>query len=71
MRLRAAVYSQKASPPSTGNAGLFARLQVSSAATSMDDALLRLRLGNQLQLDMHYLPPVEWLAALLRLEGVR
>ena len=71
MRLRSAICSQKAIPPSTSDARLFTRLQVSSAATSMNEVPLRLCLGNHLQLEMQHLPPVEWLSALMQIEGVR
>ena len=50
---------------------LFTRLQVGGSAESMPDNSIRLCLGSVLRLEMANLPPVEWLAALARLEGIR
>jgi hypothetical protein len=49
----------------------FTRLQVRAAVESVSDRQIHLHLGNGLHLEMQTLPPVEWLAALARLDGVR
>ncbi len=49
----------------------FTRLQVSPAAQSPIQSSIHLRLGDHLHLEMSSLPPAEWLAALVRLDGVR
>ena len=50
---------------------LFTRLQVSGSTDLAGDMMIRLCLGSGLKLEMSNLPPVEWLAALARLEGMR
>ena len=49
---------------------LFTRLQVRAAVESVSDRQIHLHLGSGLHLEMQTLPPVEWLAALARLDGV-
>jgi hypothetical protein len=50
---------------------LFTRLQVGLSTESVRDNSIRLCLEGGLKLEMSSLPPVEWLAALARLEGAR
>jgi transposase len=57
----------KAGEPS----GLFTRLQVRTPVESPGDRPVHLRLGNGLHLEMPGLPPVDWLAALVRSESLR
>lgn len=71
IKLRADKSSSNATHPSTTSTKLFARLHVTAIPTSAGDGQLRLRLGNRVQLEMPHLPPVEWLAALMQIEGVR
>jgi hypothetical protein len=51
--------------------GLFTRLQVRASIESVSDRPIHLHLGSSLHLEMQTLPPVEWLAALARLESLR
>lgn len=71
MKLRAGKSSSNAAHPSSTSTKFFARLDVTPIPTSANEGLLRLRLSNHLQLEMYHLPPVEWLAALMQIEGVR
>ena len=50
---------------------LFTRLQVSGNTELAGGMTIRLCLVRGLKLEMSNLPPVEWLAALARLEGIR
>lgn len=49
----------------------FTCLKIDTTAQSPIQSSIHLRLGNHLHLEMNSLPPAEWLAALVRLDGVR
>ncbi len=71
MTLRTTASTSATTSKADVKSGFFTRLQVRTPAESVSDRQIHLHLGSGLHLEMQTLPPVEWLVALARLDGVR